>query len=427
MKLKAQLVIVIALLASLMTPAFASNDAMKDLLKVLRDNGTISEDAYSVLANSVHADAEKSSAHQAESDENMVAKIAAATEKMKWAEKIKLKGDLRLRRQYSDVSDDDASDPESRVRYRYRFRLGATGQVNDQFKVGAGFASGGADSRSTNETLDDNFSTKDTRLDYAFVQYTPVDYATIVAGKFKRKDYLWAPTDLLWDGDINPEGMSVKFKNKSSAGETYLSGGVWILDESGLSKDDPMMSYAQLGHKFKSGNMFGNVAGTIYRFKDVEDNGLLDNAEGTNTQVAGNYAGDFDSFGLSGEFGTTAVMGGKMFSVFGDYIKNSDNDEDTGYAVGFKFGDKKVSNRHQWQFKYIYADLERDAWLDIFPDSDRFGGLTGVKGNEFVLKYGLHKNVVFAVDYYDSEMDISGFADDNDKEKILQTDLIFKF
>jgi hypothetical protein len=113
--------------------------------------------------------------------------------------------------------------------------------------------------------------------------------------------------------------------------------------------------------------------------------------------------------------------------VFGDYIKNSDGDDDKGYAVGFKFGDKKVKDRNQWQFKYIYADLERDAWLDAFPDSDRFGGLTGVKGNEFVFNYGLHKNVVFGVDYYDTEQDISGFADDNDKEKVLQTDLIFKF
>ena len=426
MKLKAKLVLVIAMMASLTMPSFASNDAMIDLLKVLRDNGTISEDAYSVLANSVKADEEKTQAHQNETKDSLIAEIAAATEKTKWAEKVKLKGDLRLRRQYSDYKDDNGADPESRVRYRYRFRLGAEGQVNDQFKVGAGFASGGDDPRSTNETLDDTFETKDTRLDYAFVQYTPVDYASIVAGKFKRKDYLWAPTDLLWDGDINPEGMSVKFKNKSSAGETYLSGGVWILDEYSGTKDDPMMSYAQLGHKFKSGNMFGNVAGTLYRFKDIEGGPAVDHNSGTNTLAGGNYVNDYDSLGLSAELGTTAFAG-KMFSVFGDYIKNSDGDDDTGYAVGFKFGDKKVKDRNQWQFKYIYADLERDAWLDAFPDSDRFGGLTGVKGNEFALKYGLHKNVVFAVDYYDTELDISGFADDNDKEKILQTDLIFKF
>ena len=95
--------------------------------------------------------------------------------------------------------------------------------------------------------------------------------------------------------------------------------------------------------------------------------------------------------------------------------------------MGFKFGDKKVKNRHQWQVKYIYADLEQDAFLDNFPDSDRFGGRTAIKGNEIVLKYGLHKNIIFAVDYYDTERDIANTVNQDDKQKVLQTDVLFKF
>ena len=44
-------VIVSALFAH---PVFATNDAMKELLQVLRDNGTISEEAYSVLLSLIH-------------------------------------------------------------------------------------------------------------------------------------------------------------------------------------------------------------------------------------------------------------------------------------------------------------------------------------------------------------------------------------
>ena len=62
---------------------------------------------------------------------------------------------------------------QSRERYRYRLRLGAEAEVTDDVKVGLGFASGGSDARSTNETLDDGFSTKDARLDYAFAEWTP--------------------------------------------------------------------------------------------------------------------------------------------------------------------------------------------------------------------------------------------------------------
>ena len=112
-------------------------------------------------------------------------------------------------------------------------------------------------------------------------------------------------------------------------------------------------------------------------------------------------------------------------AVFGDYIKNDEGDEDTGRAIGIKIGDKKVKNAHTWQFKYINVDLEGDAFPDIFPDSDRLGGQTGVKSNEFVFKYAIAKNIIMALDYYDSEQDLPG--EDDDKEKILQTDISFKF
>lgn len=423
-------VIVSALFAH---PVFATNDAMKELLQVLRDNGTISEEAYSVLKNSVEADAERSHAEIEKNTDKKIAKMVDADNKTKWAEKIKLKGDLRLRREYSKVNDADDSDDPSRTRYRYRLRLGAEGKVNDDVKVGLGLASGSDDPTSTNETLDDTFSTKDIRVDYAYAEWQPMEHAKVVAGKFKRKSYLWAPTDLLWDGDINPEGLSVHFENKNTAGKTYVNAGIWILDEESGSKDDPFMKYIQLGHKFKVDNVYGNVAGTLYRFDDVEGEPLLDHVRGSNTVDAdGNYQYDYDSLGLSAELGLKDVfMPGKIFAVFGDYIKNSDSKEDKGYAVGFKFGDKKVRNRHQWQFKYIYADLEQDAFLDNFPDSDRFGGQTAVKGNEFIFNYGLHKNVVFGIDYYDSELDVPESAhfasDDNDKQKVLQTDVVFKF
>lgn len=47
-----------ALLATLATPAFANNEAMLELLKVLRDQGTIKQDAYEMLRNAALADEE---------------------------------------------------------------------------------------------------------------------------------------------------------------------------------------------------------------------------------------------------------------------------------------------------------------------------------------------------------------------------------
>ena len=426
------LVVLLTFTATMSGAVFAANDSMIELLKVLRDNGTITEEAFNLLKNSAQADAERTDAKIEETAEEKLASVKKMSDNLKWAEKIKLKGDLRLRYQSDDTDLASGTDPNDRDRYRFRYRLGVEGQVTDTVTVGAGFASGGDDPRSTNETLDDSFETKDTRLDYAYAEWKAADWVQVVGGKFKRKNYLWNPTDLIWDSDINPEGVSVHLENSFDNGWTaYGNAGHWILDEFSSSNDDPSMTYAQVGGKFKQGNFFGNAAGSVYRFSHIEGEsqamGLGEHSSGGNTlNAAGEYEFDYDAWAFSGELGMKDVfMPGKIVAVFVDYVKNSDSDEDTGYAFGAKFGDPKVKGRHQWQVKYIYADLEEDAWLDIFPDSDRLGGATGLTSHEISFKYGLSKNIYFAVDYYDSENEQTGNL--GDEEKILQLDTVFKF
>ena len=93
------------------------------------------------------------------------------------------------------------------------------------------------------------------------------------------------------------------------------------------------------------------------------------------------------------------------------------------YLVGFKFGDKKVKDWAQWQFKYNWRRIEQDAWLDILPDSDFFDGDTGVQGHEFIFVFGLAKNLTLGFDYYLAET----IGSPNRNQDLLQIDLIFKF
>lgn len=67
MKLKTSTLLVAgALLGAAVMPAQANNEAMMDLLKVLRDKGTISSEDYSLLANAAKADKEAIEADKAE-------------------------------------------------------------------------------------------------------------------------------------------------------------------------------------------------------------------------------------------------------------------------------------------------------------------------------------------------------------------------
>lgn len=388
-------------------PVTANNGALLELLKILRDKGSITSGEYDMLRNAALADEEKTQNETADLKRE-VEKTSEDMADAGWASKVRIKGDIRLRYQYQDESA-----AISRDRGRVRYRLGIISKPVDKLEVGAGLASGSDDQRSTNQSFDESFSTKNIGLDYAYAQYQFTDSFKAVGGKFKFKDYLWTPTDLIWDSDINPEGASANIAFRNSLGATFLNGGVWVLEEEGGSHNDPNMFYGQLGHKWNSGRLFGTLAGSYYNYSDITGLGTLSKSEGTNTDFR------FDSIGLSGTLGVQDILGkGSSLALIGDFIKNTDTSspEDTGYAVGLKGGKGK------WGFKYIYADLEANAWPDFLPDSDRFDGLTGIRGHEFAISYAIMKHVELGLDYYAVENTGS-----NIDQNLLQADVIIKF
>ena len=108
------------------------------------------------------------------------------------------------------------------------------------------------------------------------------------------------------------------------------------------------------------------------------------------------------------------------------YIKNTydiDDGEDTGWATGVKFGHKKAKKPGQWQGKYQYVHLERDAFPDAYPDSDRYSGKTDVKGHEVAFKYAWMKNVTLGLDYYYNDR----IKATENKEHLVQFDTVVKF
>lgn len=347
-----------------------------------------------------------------------------------WVQRTKLKGDVRLRYQNERKS----NDTDFRNRGRLRYRLGLESKINNQLKVGAGLASGSSDPRSTNQTFQDTFSTKAINLDYAYAEYTPLSNLKAIAGKFAFKSYLWAPTDMLWDGDINPEGASVNLTGSLADVNYWLNGGIWLLDENGTAdRPDPFLKYVQGGLSYNEGILDSKIALTYYAPSAVKDINL-DNDSGTNTSGSEGLRSNFHSIALGGEFGFSELFGGLPLSIderialFGEFIHNMDDENSSvtgtnGWAFGMKMGNKKVKEFGQWQLKYTKAVLERDAWIDAFPDSDRFGGKTNIASHEVGFEYGLSSNVTFGLDYYKSW----SISAPNNKENLLQADLVLKF
>jgi hypothetical protein len=296
----------------------------------------------------------------------------------------------------------------------------------DEVKVGFGIASGSGDPRSTNVTFENTFEKKNIRIDYAFAEYNPVKWFSLMGGKFHNP--LFRPSDLLWDSDITPEGAAAKLNYKVIPELGLLfNTGFFILDERS-SDNDPYLVALQPGLNWnitKDINL--QLALAYYLFGGEKDN-TLDFSSGSNTLVSGklryNYDAPVVSAGLAfkNPFGQSFIP---YLGLFGEYVNNPDpSDDNQGFIAGLRMGHTSMKKFGDWLFEYSYRKLEKDAWLDVLPDSDFYGGATNVKGHEAIFNFGLWKNIWLALDYYNSRKIV---GDPKQTENLVQVDFNLKF
>jgi hypothetical protein len=373
-------------------------------------------------------------------------KIAQVKEDIlpEWIQKTRLYGDFRLREAYEDTTGKD-----ERWRTRLRLRLNAEFTVNDQFKVGAGLASGtwtgqagvvsGAskmefdNSRSNNETLNGVFSKSPITLNTAYFKYTPTNWLTAWGGKFYNPIWTVSGDDLVWDPDITPEGLAAQFnKNLSDQFGLFTNIGFFILDEFNDSKgpystsgQDPYMFVFQPGFEWKIKNAeyadianikaalayysYNHVKGEHFVNASVKSYGVAPYPATNTVDANGNFVYNYDAFqptiqagympqGLSIPYINLPIS---YIGAFGQFVYNPDpKKENKGWQAGGIVGAEKVVEKGQWQAKFLYRVIQRDAILDVLPDDDFFSGYTNVRGWKEQLTYGIYKNVNISLTGY---------------------------
>lgn len=176
---------------------------------------------------------------------------AAPNQYPDWVERFSFEGDIRLRYEHDgfannnaplvnfnaintgppfDTSPSNTQNPpllntdEDRNRFLLRGRLGTTAVVDDDvratFRIASGNDSGPV---STNQTLGSaptngqgsNFSKYNLWLDRAFLRFTPLDNLIIDAGRAPNPFFA---TELIWDEDLNFDGLSARYSFKAADG-----------------------------------------------------------------------------------------------------------------------------------------------------------------------------------------------------------------
>ena len=118
---------------------------------------------------------------------------------------LRLYGDLRLRWQYNDTQPQvpDGSNVSQQSRWRYRLRLNADWQLGNDWFAGVQLQTNQAND-SGNQTFSNGFNNDSIFISRAFLGWQN-DWLKIVAGKQANPFYT---TDLVWDPDINPAGLT---------------------------------------------------------------------------------------------------------------------------------------------------------------------------------------------------------------------------
>jgi hypothetical protein len=348
-------------------------------------------------------------------DEKIVREEGLKQSLPSWVRETKFKGDLRLR--YQNKHEKAANDYSKDTNIgRVRMRLGLESKVNDKLNVGIGIATGSGDPRSTNISFGGYNTKKTVVLDYAFAKYSPVPWLNLVGGKMLLNDALWEPTDLIWDTDITPEGAVIQFnKSLGPKATVFMNTGALIVDTDTSSDNDAPMAYLiQPGVTYKfNDDLSLKGAVSLQSFDNVKSHvsSTYSGASNSGNTTAGtsSYIYDYSMFNPALEISIKNPLGAFGLNVgslklLGEYVDNlAVSKKSSGFSIGFKLGHEKINKWGDWQFKYIYAMLGKDAVLDVLPDSDRYGGKTAMRSHEAELTFGLGKNTFLGFDIYRSE------------------------
>ena len=415
------------LVLAMSVPASAGVDAK--LLEMLKANGSISPAQYAELQTELTS--EKQAQQEAVANQVKKSDLSAFEQKVAWAAKTEFKGDVRVRQE--TVKIDGESDGKNKDRQRIRARLGAYTEINPQVNTGIRIATGGGDdARSTNQDLDNYFDKKQLWLDQAYIDYHPtaVKDLHLIGGKMPQP---WVSMgDVIWDSDINPEGLAATYKHNlgNSGIEMFGSAGYYTLkdnvDGEGVQFRNDLSLYAgQLGARFApTDSLKVTLGGSVYSYNNDKDSACPTTGTKTTPCALAVNGNSTDEFRLYEGFGQVDIANLPVpLSLYGQYVHNAatDSDQDNAWLVGFK------SKLNAFSLDYNYRDIQRNAVVGAFTDSDFANGTTGSRGHKIKLGYEIDKNFGLGVTYFLTKADYATSTQKDANANTLQLDVEAKF
>ena len=389
---------------------------------------------------------------------------------------LELFGDARLRYEYRGGQGADNSnipnDWQERKRERYRLRLGLRGTLVEDWFFGVRLETG-AGPRSTNVTFGDDTSSTSAggggpfakgsdglNVGQAYLGYKGFKDITLTGGKIPNP---FVTTWMVWDPDINPEGLAEQWKHTfhfgsaeerpagySKDGKTaaasgkaepgmsldvFVNLGQFVYDDQNpedpvgprpttdgnghtqqVPNSDAFMLGWQVGAKFTFPNqLYAQIAPTLYNYTGNGDTFNIHYQGGapgiTNTaSLAQNQTGinSLLIFDMPGEIGWK--LGDLPMRLFADFAVNLDGDDraaaagrpdkgDQRYAYQIGIGAGQLKKKNQWQLDVFWQHNEQYSLDPNLIDNDIFDARLNMEGVGLKAGYMLTDAVWLYVTY----------------------------
>jgi hypothetical protein len=384
-----------------------------------------------------------------------------------WLRHFTWSGDLRLREQLDRFPDGGApnapvavlqafgvniqnsTDANSRLRVRGRFGFEAS--VGDSVTVGLRVASGGVGAGSNPSSENQTLGTYGTRssigLDRAFIKYQPTSWLGLTGGRVANPYF--RPTTLIWADDVSLDGLLVRFDPHLNDDWSFIAtAGLFPIlhnDPSPVSKSpNKWLSAYQVEFDAKLGDESSWRFGTaLYDYRNIEGspnptpfsvensgtaapfrqtgntvfdiNGQLNTQNGTANYLWG-IASKFRELNVSTSL-DLGVVGATHLSFDADWVTNlgfkqSEILRRTGYIVDkqtqgwvtkLTVGHPNLRQRHAWQAWMGYRNVQRDATLDAFTETDFHLGGTDAKGFFLGARYAFEKATFLSAQWFSAK------------------------
>lgn len=310
------------------------------------------------------------------------------------ASRLQLGGDFRLRYE-SNFGDKDA---RARDRGVLRARLRASYKAADWLTLGGQIATGDPDDpNSTDITLSNFDDDLQISLDQAYARLD-LGNLQIHGGKMPMP---FVRTDLVWDGDVSPQGVSASYKHPFANGGSLKATGLYFLVDESVAGSNSDMIGGQLALDAPlSDALHLELAGAYYDYS-LRSTAGGDAGDFRSNLIGptGRYLSDFDL--VDGVAALTYRGFDESWPVrlTGEYVKNlgAVTSADTGYGVDLLVG--RAAKPGDWRFGYGYAAAETDAVLAAFSH-DNTGIASNYLQHSVTFDYVLRPNIILNATFY---------------------------